>query len=85
MILETENRGAADVARRALQSTNQIFRYAIAFGLVEQNPAAAFRPSDILKRRVTSHFARVELSELPTLLNKIDRYNGSQVVRTLFN
>jgi len=60
LIPEIENRGAADVARRALQNTNQIFRYAVAFGLVEQNPAAAFRPADILKRQMTTNFARVE-------------------------
>jgi hypothetical protein len=65
MILAIEERGAADVARRALQNTQQIFRYAMAFGLAEQNPAAAFRPSDILKQRVTINFARVEASELP--------------------
>lgn len=63
MILATEERGAADVARRTLQNTQQIFRYAMAFGFAEQNPAAAFRPSDILKQRVTTNFARVEVSE----------------------
>jgi hypothetical protein len=77
MILAIEQRGAADVARRALQNTQQIFRYAMAFGLAEQNPAAAFRPSDILKQRVTTNFARVETSELPILLKKIDLYDGS--------
>jgi hypothetical protein len=41
--------------------------------LAEQNPAAAFRPADILKQRVTTNFARVDASELPNLLKKIDR------------
>jgi integrase len=81
LIPEIENRGAADVARRALQNTNQIFRYAVAFGLVEQNPAAAFRPADILKRQMTTNFARVETSELPALLKKIDNYDASHFVR----
>ena len=58
MILAIEERGAVDVARRALQNTQQIFRYAMAFGLAEQNPASAFRPADILKQRVTTNFAR---------------------------
>src|ERR1035441_4050408 len=35
MILAIEERGAEDVARRALQNTQQIFRYAMAFGLAE--------------------------------------------------
>jgi integrase len=81
MILAIEQRGAADVARRALQNTQQIFRYAMAFGLAEQNPAAAFRPSDILKQRVTTNFARVEVCELPALLKKIELYDGSHFVR----
>ena len=81
MIVAIEERGAADVARRALQNTQQIFRYAMAFGLAEQNPAASFRPSDILKQRVTTNFARVDASELPTLLKKIDLYDGSHFVR----
>jgi integrase len=81
MIVAIEQRGAADVARRALQNTQQIFRYAMAFGLAEQNPAAAFRPSDILKQRATTNFARVEVTELPALLTKIDLYDGSHFVR----
>ncbi len=81
IILAIEERGAEDVARRVLQNTQQIFRYAMAFGLAEQNPAAAFRPSDILKQRVTTNFARVEESELPALLKKIDLYDGSHFVR----
>ena len=81
IILAIEERGAEDVARRALQNTQQIFRYAMAFGLAEQNPAAAFRPSDILKQRVTTNFARIEVSELPTLLRKTELYDGSDFVR----
>lgn len=81
MILAIEERGAADVARRALQNTQQIFRYAMVFGLAEQNPAGAFRPSDILKQRVTTNFARVEASQVPALLKKIDLYDGSHFVR----
>jgi integrase len=81
MIIAIEQRGAADIARRSLQNTQQIFRYAMAFGLAEQNPAAAFRPSDILKQRATTNFARVDTSELPTLLKKIDLYDGSDFVR----
>ncbi len=53
----------------------------MAFGLAEQNPAMAFRPSDILKQRVTTNFARVEVSALPDLLNKIEYYDGSHFVR----
>src|SRR5664279_249529 len=53
----------------------------MAFGLAEQNPAMAFRPSDILKQRLTTNFARVEVSALPDLLKKIEYYDGSHFVR----
>jgi integrase len=53
----------------------------MAFGLAEQNPAAAFRPADILKQRTTTNFARVYTSQLPALLKKIDLYDGSHFVR----
>ena len=41
----------------------------------------AFRPSDILKQRVTTNFARVDVSALPDLLKKIEYYDGSHFVR----
>ena len=42
LIPEIENRGAADVARRALQNTNQIFRYAVALGERRKNDVGIF-------------------------------------------
>ena len=44
-----EKRGASDLAKRALETTGQIFRYAIAHGYCKRNPAAEIRPGDILK------------------------------------
>ena len=79
MVCKIEERGASDVARRALQLTNQIFRFGIAHGLCKQNPAAMFRPSDVLKRVKSENFARVNVDELPGLLHKIEYYGGSPV------
>jgi hypothetical protein len=50
-----------------------------------RNPSAAFRPSDILKQRVSTNFVRVEVSELPALLKKIELYDGSDFVRLAFS
>ena len=41
-------RGARDIAKRALETTGQVFRYAIAHGYTKRNPAAEIRPSDVL-------------------------------------
>jgi len=81
MVCAIEERGASDVARRALQMTSQVFRYGIAHGLCRQNPAAMFKPSDVLKKVKVENFARVEKSELPDLITKIEYYDGSPVTR----
>lgn len=81
IVLAIEARGAEDVARRALQTTDQIFRWAIARGRAQHNPAAAFKPKDILKPMQRENFARVELRALPELLRKIHFYDGSPVTR----
>jgi hypothetical protein len=47
-MLAIERRDARDVAKRAHESTGQTFRYAIARGLASRNPAAEFKPGDIL-------------------------------------
>jgi hypothetical protein len=49
MVKTIEARGASDVAKRAMETTGQIFRYAIAHGRAKRNPVQDFRPSDVLK------------------------------------
>lgn len=81
MIQSIEARGATDVARRAHQTTSQIFRYGLAVGAARQNPATAFRPGDVLPQRLTENFARVDKADLPELLRKIEFYTGAPVTR----
>ena len=79
LILTIEARGARDVAKRAHETTGQIFRYAIANGLAKRNSAADFKPSDILKAPDEENFARVDTKELPVLLAKMWDYDGDVV------
>jgi len=44
-----QDRGARDIAKRALETVGQVFRYGIAHGYAKRNPATEIRPSDILK------------------------------------
>lgn len=81
MVKVIEARGVADLAKRALQTTGQIFRYAIAHGLAKRNPVAEFKPSDVLKPTKKVNLARVDVSELPALLRAIEVYRGTQVTR----
>jgi integrase len=81
MVKAIEKRGASDLAKRALQTTGQVFRYAIAHGLAERNPATDIRPSDVLQPTVKVNLARIDARELPTLLKKMEVYQGTHVTR----
>ena len=81
MVKAIEARGAREIAERALQTTGQIFRYAIAHGLAQRNPVADIRPSDILKTARAVNYARVDEKQLPDLLRKIELYQGKHLTR----
>jgi integrase len=76
-----EDRGARDIAKRALETAGQVFRYAIAHGYARRNPATEIRPRDILKASRKTNYARVEAKELPALLRAIEVYQGTHVTR----
>jgi integrase len=76
-----EQRGARDIAKRALETTGQVFRYAIAHGHTRRNPASEIRPSDILKSARKINYARVDAKELSALLRAIEVYKGTPVTR----
>jgi integrase len=81
LMLAIERRGAGDVARRAHETTGQIFRYAIAHGIANRNPTADFKPSDILPQVREENFARVDAKDLPGLLLKMQNYQGDALTR----
>lgn len=81
MVKAIEQRGARDIAKRALETTGQIFRFAIAHGYTTRNPASEIRPSDILKSTRKVNYARVDAKELPDLLRAIEVYPGTHVTR----
>jgi integrase len=81
MVKAIQDRGKLDIAKRALETTGQIFRYAVAHGLSQRNPAADIKPGDILKSRQKVNHARVDAKELPALLRAIEVYQGKHVTR----
>ncbi|WP_049961162.1 tyrosine-type recombinase/integrase [Pseudacidobacterium ailaaui] len=81
LMIAIEARGARDVAKRAHETAGQIFRYAIAHGLASRNPATDFKPSDILAERNSKNVARVDARELPTLLSRMQGYEGDALTR----
>jgi integrase len=81
MVKAIQDRGKLDIAKRALETTGQIFRYAVAHGLAQRNPASEIKPGDILKSRQKENHARVDAKELPALLRTLEVYQGKHVTR----
>jgi len=81
LMIAVEKRDARDVAKRIHETTSQIFRFAIARDIASRNPAADFKPRDILAEAQTENRARVDTKDLPELLVKIDDYNGDVITR----
>ena len=81
MVKAIAGRGALDIAKRALQTSGQVFRYAIAHGLAQRNPATDIKPADILASRKAGNYARLDAKELPELLRHMEAYQGAPVTR----
>jgi integrase len=81
MLKVIAGRGVNDLAKRALQTTSQVFRYAIAHGLAIRNPATDIKPSDVLPSRQKQNLARIDVKELPQLLRHIEGYKGAATTR----
>jgi len=81
MMKAIEKRGALDIAKRCHQMTGQVFRYAVAHGIAERNPAVDVKPGDVLASRRQTNYARVDAKELPALLRAIEAYQGTPVTR----
>lgn len=81
MVRAIEARGAGDLAKRALETVGQVFRYAIAHGYTRRNPSAEFKPSDVLRPTKKVNLARIDAKELPELLRAIEVYRGKVLTR----
>jgi hypothetical protein len=71
LMLAVVKRDARDVAKRCHEMTSQIFRFAVARDIASRNPAAEFKPRDILAAARTENPARIDAKDLPELLPKM--------------
>lgn len=76
---EIEKRGAFEMANRALQVCGQIFKYAIATGRAENNPAPNLNPA--LKKSIKKNYSRLSEEELPEFLQQLDNYRGNLLTK----
>jgi integrase len=70
-----EQRGALELANRAIQYCGQVFMYGIVTGRADRNPANEIKGA--LKTHVKKHFAHLKAIELPEFLEKVKTYNGN--------
>ena len=79
MLRKAENRGAIETAHRVLETCGQVFRFAVATGRIESNPARDLK--DALRKPMVQHFAAItDPPRFGELLRAIDSYRGTPVV-----
>jgi integrase len=70
-----EERGALELAQRALQTCGQVFMYAIASCRAERNPAADLKGA--LTTPVKTNYAHLKEVDLPEFLQRLELYDGN--------
>jgi len=71
LLRKVEARGTLETAHKVGRACGQVFRYGIASGRCERNPAADLRGA-LKARPKPKHMAALPASELPSFLHKID-------------
>ncbi|WP_338885177.1 integrase arm-type DNA-binding domain-containing protein [Xenorhabdus sp. TH1] len=75
-----KKRGVTDKLKKVRQRCGEVWTYAIITGRAEYNPAPDLASAFIPHQR--EHYAHLSVDELPEFLRSIDKYMGSQIVRT---
>ena len=74
-----EARGAQEMAKRSIPLVGRIFRFAIRKGIIENDPTPHLQ--EALKPRKVKHMARLDISEFPPFIERMDRYHGNPVIK----
>ena len=80
-IQEIASRGAINLAGRALNMVNQILTYAADEEIIQVNPASDLKPSLIVGSKKTVNYKRIDESEIPDLIKKIEADEGKPLTR----
>ena len=75
-----EARGAQEMAKRSIPLAGRIFRFAIRKGIIENDPTPHLQ--EALKPRKVKHMARLDISEFPAFLERMDRYHGNLIIKS---
>jgi integrase len=74
MLRAVEAKGVLDTTHRVMQTTGQIFMYAIATGRAVRNPIPDLRGA--IKAPVVKHHAYLQPKEIPEFLERLEAYEG---------
>lgn len=80
VVQRCERRGAVETARRVRQIMSQVFRYAIASGRAERDPAMDIKGAIPPARKVQHHASITDPNKIKSLLRAIDGFDGTFVV-----
>lgn len=80
VVQRCEKRGAVETARRIRQIMSQVFRYAVAAGRAERDPAADIKGALPPARKVKHHASITDPKKNGPLLRAIDAFSGTLVV-----
>ena len=75
-----EERGAQEMAKRSIPLAGRIFRFAIRKGIIENDPTPHL--GEALKPRKVKNMARLDISEFPAFIERMDRYHGNLIIRS---
>lgn len=78
VLRKIEKRGALEKMRKVRQRCSEVFRYAIATGRAEFNPAADL--SSALEVHQSNHFPFLKADEIPDFIRALNSYTGSRLV-----
>lgn len=81
VIRKIENRGAHELARRAMQTCGQIFRYAVGTGKAASDPTRDLQ--GLLKPSKKGHFAALDAKALPEFLAALNKNEARLYAQTL--
>ncbi len=79
MLRVVQDKGVLDTTHRIMQTTGQIFMYAIATGRADRNPVPDLRGA--IKSPVVKHYAYLKANELPEFLRDLECFDGSIITK----
>jgi len=79
IILCVEERGAETVALALRQLVSEVFKYAVAGGMADGDPAAAL--TGLVERPMIKHRKPLAIGEIPVFVRSLDKYTGATATK----